>query len=111
MEMKERFTLNPEFDAWNLVASGGFFDEMEFEVRWRFAVDLLKESDQFLVPMAWQTITDELPIKPAEGCKQRISTISLVIVRHSPTPTSLQRETQLSSFEGLKLTFLVDAQD
>ena len=86
-------------------------DEMEGEFRWSFAVDLLEESDKFLVPMAWHAVADHLAIEHAQRCKQRGSAIALVIVRHGPTATLLQRETGLSAVEGLDLTFLVDAQD
>jgi len=86
-------------------------DQMKVEFGWRFAVDFLQETNEFLMPMARHTIADHLAVEHAQGRKQRGGAVALVVVCHGPAAAFLHWQTRLSPVQGLDLTFLVDAQN
>lgn len=111
VQMKTRMPLEPGFHAGMFMRAIIIHDQMEVEFGRSFAIDFLKESDEFLVPMAGHAVTDHLAVKHAQGGKQGGRSMADIIMGHCSTAASLQGQTGLGSVKGLDLAFLVHAQN
>ena len=57
-------------------------DHVHLPAGWGFAVDLVEEADEFLVPMAAHALADDLTVEHVERGEQGCRAVALVIVGH-----------------------------
>jgi hypothetical protein len=62
------------------------------------------------MPMPWHALADQFSLRHVQRRKQRGRAVALVIVRHRPAPSLLQRQTRLRTIQRLDLALLVNAQ-
>ncbi len=86
-------------------------DQMQVEPGRGFTVDPVEETDKFLMPVAWHTVTDHLAVEHAERRKQGGRAVALVVVGHGPQAALLQRQARLGALQSLDLALLVHTQD
>ena len=66
-------------------------DQMQLELGRRFAVNLLEETDELLMPVTWHTVANDVAIEPAQGGEQGRRPVALVIVRPRSAASLLDR--------------------
>src|SRR5229473_1947306 len=81
--------LQPGLDLGMLVRSAVVDDQVEFPAGRGLAVDLVEETDEFLMPMAGHALADDLAVEHIEGGEQCRRTVALVVVRHRPAAAAL----------------------
>jgi len=111
VQMKTRMPLDPGFHAGMFMGAIIIHDQMEIELGGSFGVDFLKESDELLMPMARQAVSNHLAVEHTEGGKQGGRPMADIIMRHGSTAALLQGQTGLGSVQGLDLAFLIQAQN
>jgi len=57
-------------------------DEMDIPIFWGLAIDLIKDADEFLVPVALYTLADDFACQYVQGRKQCGRSNALVVVGH-----------------------------
>ena len=72
------------------------------------ALDGVEEADEFLVGMALHAAAMHDTVERVEGSEQGGGAVPLLVVRHRPAFTRLDRQTGLGAVERLDLRFLVD---
>jgi hypothetical protein len=75
---------------------------------WGLAVDLVEEADEFLMPVAAHTLSDDPALQHVERGKQCRGTIPLVVVRHRSAAALLHRQVGLGAVERLDLRLFVN---
>jgi len=111
VQMESRMTPNPGFDSPMFVGPVIVHDQMQIESGRRFAINLLEETDELLMPVTRHTVADDFAIEHAQGGEQGGRAVALVIVRHRSAAPLLDRQPRLRPIEGLDLAFFVDTQD
>ena len=111
VQMEAWMPPQPGFHARVFVGCVVVDDEMQVELRRGLGVDLAKEPDELLMPVAWHAVTDDFAVKHAQGSKQRGRAVALVVVRHRAAAPLLDWQARLGAIKRLDLTFLVDTQD
>src|SRR5216683_3460428 len=76
-------------------------NQMQFPPGRGLTVDLVEETDEFLVPMAGHALADNLAVQHIEGGEQRCCAVALVIVGHRPATAALHRQSRLGAVERL----------
>ncbi len=89
--MDTRMTPNPGLHSRMVVGPVIIHDQMQIEPGRRFAVNLLEETDELLMPVTRHTVADDCAIKHAERGEQRGRTVALVIVRQRSAASLLDR--------------------
>src|SRR5713226_5217158 len=85
-------------------------DQMQFPPGRGLTVDLVEETDEFLMPMARHALADDGAVERVEGGEQRRRAVALVVVGHRPAAALLHRQSRLGAVERLDLRLLVDRQ-
>ena len=92
MEMEPRMPRQPGFDPGMFVGSVIVDDQMQVESGGRLAVDFLEKADKLLMPVARNTVSDDLAVEHTEGGEQRGRSVAFVVVRSVPKrPFSIGR--------------------
>src|SRR5439155_23873921 len=78
-------------------------DQMKVESRRRFSIDLVEESDPFLVAMARHALADDASFEHVQRGEKRGCPIALVVVSHRSAAPLLDRKTGLRAVESLNL--------
>src|SRR4029450_2553823 len=84
---------------------------MQIEIARRLGVDLVEETNEFLVSMTRHAVADHFAIEQAQRGEQWGRAVALVVVRRGRAAPLLDRQSWLGTIECLDLAFLVDAQD
>lgn len=80
-------------------------DEVDLQIGWHFLLALVKELNEFLPMMTWQTASDDLPVQDVASRKKCVRPIPLVVV-------GLAFGQQGSDpVQGLNLAFFVHTKD
>lgn len=74
-------------------------------------LDGVEEFDELLMPMLGHAAADDGAVEDIEGGEQGSRAVTLVVVRHGAALAGLQRQSGLSSVEGLDLALFVDRDD
>lgn len=74
-------------------------------------IDLLQESKELLVPMAWLTPGDDLAIGDVESSKQRRCAVPLIIMSEAISIAEAHWQYRLRALQRLNLTILIDTED
>jgi len=111
VDVKSGMSSHPGFDPRVFVGCVIVHDKMQIEMGRRLGVDLVEETNEFLVSMTRHAVADHFAIEHAQRGKQCGRAVALVVVRHCPAAPLLDWQSWLGTIEGLDLTFLVDAQD
>ena len=110
VDVESGMSSDPGFDSRVFVSCVIVHDEMQIEMGRRLDIDLVEETNEFLVSMTRHAVADHFAIEQAQRCEQCGRSVALVVVRHGPTAPLLDRQSWLSTIECLDLAFLVDAQ-
>jgi len=100
----------PGFDPRVLVSCVIVHNKMQIEMGRCLGVDLVEETNEFLVSMTRHAVADHFAIEHAQRGEQCGRSVALVVVGHGPTAPLLDRQSWLGTIECLDLAFLVDAQ-
>ena len=111
VEVESGMSSHPGFDPRVFVGCVIVHDKMQIEMGRRLGVDLVEETNEFLVSMTRHAVADHFAIEHAQRGEQCSRAVALVVVRHCPAAPLLDRQSWLGTIECLDLTFLVDAQD
>jgi hypothetical protein len=71
----------PALDGCALVRAVVVENEMDVKVRRRLLFELIEKLDELFTTMARQAVANDLAVEDVEGCKQRRSPVSLVVMR------------------------------
>ena len=71
MKVKSRVSFQPEFYPRMFVGGVIVDDQVEIQLRGSLGVDLLEETDEFLMPMPRETIANDMAINHVECGEQR----------------------------------------
>ena len=111
VKIEPRVTAEPGFHARMFVGAVIIHDQMQVQPGRGVDVNLLEETDKFLMPMPGHTVADHPAVEHAQRRKQGRCAVAFVIVCHRPAAPFLHRKTGLRPVEGLDLTLLVNAQN
>jgi len=111
MQVESRVALEPCLDS--LVFVGGVVvdDQVQVELGRRFGVDLLQETDEFLMAMARHAIADHGAVEHAQGGEQGGGAVARVVVALAGGNARPERQDRLDAVERLDLALLVHTQD
>ena len=101
----------PGLDAGMFMGGVVVNDDVESEVLRRLTVELLEESEELVVAMAFVALADDLAGGHIEGREEGSRAVALVVVSHRPCPAFLHGQPGLAAVERLNLAFFVDAED
>src|SRR4029077_9198397 len=110
VEVEPRMPFEPGAHLGMLVPGVVVDDQMQFPAGRGLEVDLVEETDEFLVSVASHTLADDATLQHVERGEQRRRAVPLVIVRHRPAAALLHWQSGLGAVERLDLGFLVDRQ-
>ncbi len=96
VQMKSRVSPKPRFHPGVLVGAVIVHDQMQIELG-SLGIDLLEETDEFLMPLPLHSVANHLAVEHAQSGKQRGRAVAFVVMRHGCTPPLLQRKARLSS--------------
>ncbi len=108
--MKSRVSPKPGFHPGVLVGAVIVHDQMQIELGY-LGIDLLEETDEFLMPMPRHAVANHFAVEHAQGRKQRGRAVAFVVVCPGCAVALPQRKTWLGTIESLNLTFLVDTRN
>src|SRR6516162_7545213 len=74
-------------------------------------LDRIEEADELLVAMALHVAANDGAVENVEGCEQRGSAVTFVVVRHRPGAARLHRQPRLGPVERLDLALFVDREN
>ena len=111
VDVESGMSSHPGFDPRVFVGCVIVHDKMQIEMGRRLGVDLVEETNEFLVSMTRHAVADHFAIEHAQRGEQCGRAVALVVVRHGPAAPLLDRQSWLGTIECLDLAFLVDAQD
>ncbi len=111
MHVKSRVLGQPCFHLGVLVGCIVVSDQMQLLVLGRVAIDLAQEAQPLLVTMSRLALANDTPIERVHRGKQRRHTMTLVVVGHRLSATSLQWQTRLRPIQRLDLGLLVATED
>ena len=111
MDVESGMSSHPGLDPRVFVGWVIVHDKMQIEMGRRLGVDLVEETNEFLVSMTRHAVADHFAIEQAQRGEQCGRAVALVVVRHCPAAPLLDRQSWLGTIQCLDLAFLVDAQD
>jgi len=111
VDVESGMSTHPGFDPRVFVGCVIVHDKMQIEIGRRLGVDLVEETNEFLVSMTRHAVADHFAIEHAQRGEQCGRAVALVVVRHCPATPLVDRQSWLGTIECLDLAFLVDAQD
>jgi hypothetical protein len=85
-------------------------DQMEFDLARKLLVQPFKKLEKLLMPMMGVALADHFDLRDFQSGEERCSAIALIIVSHSSTPALFDRQSRLSSVQGLNLTLFIHTQ-
>src|SRR6266566_4902653 len=77
----------------------------------KMRVDVIEETDELLMPVAFHVAADDGAVENVEGGEQRGCAVAFVVVGHRPGAPRLHRQSRLGAVEGLDLALLVDREN
>ena len=77
-----RMTCEPGFDPWMFVGGLVVGDQMDFEVGWNVAVEVLKKGAKCLMAVTRLALGDDRAVEHLKRREQRGGTVSIVVVGH-----------------------------
>jgi hypothetical protein len=101
----------PLAHPWMLVGGIIVDDGVDHFSRRDLLLDRIEEADELLVAMTLHVAADDGSIKGVEGCEQRGSAVTFVVVRHRSGAARFHRQPRLGPVERLDLALLVDRED
>src|SRR5438034_8519370 len=110
VDVESVMSSHPGFDTRVFVGCVIVHDKMQIEIGWRLGVDLVEETNEFLVSMTRHAVADHFAIEHAQRGEQCGRAVALVVVRHCPATPLVDRQSWLGTIECLDLAVLVDAQ-
>ncbi len=111
MNVESSVAFQPAVDLVVFVCAVVVDDHVYLHSGVRFLVDLPQEAEEFLMPMARHTFSNDMSGSGIQSGKQSGRAVALVVMSLACRNAWPQGKKGLSSFEGLNLTLLVDAQD
>ena len=75
------------------------------------SLDGVEETDEFLMAMLVHAASDHGSVEDVERREQRRRAVALVVMRHRPALSGLDRQARLGAVEGLDLALFVDGDD
>src|SRR5579862_7581335 len=102
--------MQPTLDTRMLVGRVVVHDQVQVPVVGRLLVEALEEADKFLMPVLWHAVTDHRAIERTQRREQGGGAVASVVMSHRAAAAGLQRQTRLSSVEGLNLALLINAE-
>ena len=73
-------------------------------------LDDIEETDELLMAMALHVAPDHRAVEDVHRGEQRRCAVPLIVVRHGPGATLLQRQSRLCAIKRLNLAFFIDRQ-
>src|SRR4029079_4292171 len=92
VERPARMACQPLAHFWVLVGRIIVDDGVDYLSHGDLRLDRIEEADELLVWMALYVAADDRAIEDVEGCEQRGSAVTFVIVRHRPGAARLHRQ-------------------
>src|SRR5256714_7872332 len=77
---------------------------------WDLGLDGIQEPDELLMPVTLHAASDHLAVEDVERGEQRGGAVPLVIMRHRPPASRLDRQACLGAVERLYLALFIDVQ-
>src|SRR5260370_19367790 len=111
MHVEARVLGQPRFYLGMLMGCIVVGDQMQLLVLGCVAIDLAQEAQPLLVTMFRLALANDSPIERVQRGKQCRHTMSLVIVGHRLSATSLKRQARLGPVKRLDLGLLIAAHD
>ena len=106
--MKAWVPCEPGADLGMLVGGVVIDNQVQVQVRWGFAIDLVEEADKLLMPVSTHALADHSPIQHVEGGEQSCRAVALIVVGHRLAAPRSHGEPRLGAIERLDLRLLVD---
>lgn len=101
----------PAFDLVMFVGAVIVDDEMDIEIGRDIVLDVPEELEKFLMAMMPFALAQDLARYDVQGSEKSGGAVSEVVVRDAFDISKPDRQDWLSSFQGLDLAFLIDAED
>jgi hypothetical protein len=99
VEMKALVPAEPGANLGMLVRGIVVDDQMHLPSGRGFAVDLVEEADELLMPVAAHALADDLAVEQVERGEQRRRAVPLAIVGHRAAAAALDRQPRLGAIE------------
>src|SRR5580704_13836340 len=87
--MEPRMPFEPCADLGMLMRRVVVDDQVQVHLGRDFAVDLVEETDELLMPMAAHALADDLALQHVEGGEQRRRAVALVVMGHRSASAAL----------------------
>src|ERR1700716_1775305 len=95
--MEPLVPLQPGADLWMPVRGVVVDDQMQLRSGRGLAVDLVEETDEFLMPMTRHALADHLALQHVKRGEQRRRAVALVVMGHRPATALLHRQSRLGA--------------
>ena len=109
VEHKARMFHQPGFHFGVFVGGVIVEDEVKRFIRRSARIQIFEEGEPFPMTVARRTAAHDGSVQGVEGGKKGSRAVALIVVRHGAAPSAAQRQPRLGTFQGLDLTFLIDA--
>lgn len=111
VKVEARVATQPTLDTGMLVSGIVVHDQMQVPSVGRLLVDVLQETNAFLMPVPWHAIAIDGAVERIQTREQRGGSVARVIMGHPGAATGAQRQTRLGSVARLNLALFIHAQD
>ena len=110
MEMKALVPFEPGANLGMLMRGVIVDDQVHLAPDRGFAVDLVEEADELLMPVAAHALADDLAVEDVERGEQSGRAVPLIIMSRRAAAAALHRQPRLGTVERLDLALLIDRQ-